>query len=100
MKNDVINSISDRHNLPKNRRFELYDEVSGTLVSLDQLDDSTFLDNRHFTLFLLNELETIDEENEDISTSSNDATIAKDKVSSNRYSCYFDKCRKTYKSWI
>ena len=54
----MINSISDRHNLPKNRRFELYDEVSGTLVSLDQLDDSTFLDNRHFPL---NELETIDE---------------------------------------
>ena len=60
VKIDVIASIQDRHNLPKSRRFELYDKKKRASISLDQLDDVRSLHNRYFILVLLNESAPID----------------------------------------
>ena len=94
-------------------RFELYDKMNSKRLALDQLCDIRLLNNCHFILVLLNESENTDQQHfltmqNDISTGSDDNTLSadhssdlkdimKDKVSGNRYACYFSKCRKTFK---
>ena len=55
LKIDAIDSIKNSHNLPPTCQFDLYDEVSKSHITLDQLHDIRLLNNRHFILVLLND---------------------------------------------